>query len=182
MTVTDETGVDAHRIVVRDKSGPLPFQGEMIADLTWSYEEAEERGHQRWTDIALYKVFDDSRYAYVIQVMARSVVYHKPGLPCQRGVSTRVGRLREDEERYDALYACEDCGPTELEELDDAATVSVEANIPTLHKCRDAHEAVKVLSQRSRTGKLSGINLKILQAASDLDHDIAEAMIATRGL
>lgn len=182
MTVTHETGSGVSTIVVRDGAGPLSFQGETIADLSWDYGEAEGRGHVRWTDISLHKVYGNARYSYVIQVVGRSVVYHKPGLPCQRGINTRVGRLREDDDRYAALVACNNCAPTELDDLADGNMVAVEQDIPTLHKCVDARDVVDVMQRRSRDGVMSGINLKILQTASALDVDIAVAMSEMRGL
>jgi hypothetical protein len=182
MTVTHETGSGIHMIRARDRVGPLTFQGETIADLSWSYEEAEERGHQRWTDIALYRVTEEGPYAYVLQTVGRSIVYHKPGLPCQRGVNMRVSRLRENEAHYRALFACTVCNPVELDDVSDSTMVAVEQDIPTLYKCATAHEMVSLLEKRLRGGGMSGVNLKILQTASAADEGIAAAMMEMRGL
>jgi hypothetical protein len=93
-----------------------------------------------------------------------------------------VGLLREDDDRYQALLACEQCNPIELEELSDDAMVAYEQDIPTLYKCADAEAVVKIFQSRSRYGVMSGINLKILQTASALDRSIADAMIKLRSL
>lgn len=180
----DETGTEPQQIVVRDHLGPMPsFSGKTVADLCWTYDEARERGHRRWTDITLYRVLqDDIPFAYMIQVVGRSVVYHKNGGPCRRGVNLLVGSLVQDEARYDALEACQEpgCEPTDLDDLSDSDKVSVEVDIPSLHKCKDAAEAVKILYDRGGRERESGPSIKLLQAAAIVDEDIAAAMMQVR--
>lgn len=186
MTVTSNENVPgstAHTIVVRDQYGPLEFVGETIADLSWTYDAAARFGHDRWTDITLYRVLDDtSEYAYAIQIMGRSVLYHKTGGACHIGITMPVSVLAKDDERYQALKACPKCQPVDLSKMQDSETVAVEENLPTLHRCRDAAEVIDVMYTRSKREKRSGLSMKLLQTASTVDEDIADAMMKTRKL
>lgn len=186
MTVTtneNAPGTTAHTVVVRDQYGPLKFVGETIADLSWTYDAAAQFGHDRWTDITLYRVLDESsEYAYAIQIMGRSVLYHKPGGVCHRGITMPVSVLAKDVERYQALKACSKCRPAELNDLDDGDKVAVEENLPTLHRCHNAAEVIDVMYTRSKREKRSGLSMKLLQTASTVDEDIAAAMMKMREL
>lgn len=186
MTVTSNENVPgstARTITVRDQVGPLEFVGETVADLSWTYEAAEEFGHDRWTDITLYRVLDESsEWAYAIQIMGRSVLYHKAGGVCRRGIGMPVSALRQNDARYQALKECSKCKPGELDEMDATATVAVEEDLPTLHRCRNAAEVIDVMYSRSKREKRSGLSMKLLQTASSVDEDIAAAMVRTRRL
>lgn len=178
MTVTSQGKTPgAQDLVVRDEMGPLPFVGELIADLSWTYDEAHDRGHLRWTDITLYRVLQESVYKYLIQVVGRSVVYHDPTGSCHRGVSVTVGALAQDDERYQALEPCKTCKPKDLDKIGDTTPVAVEENLYSLHKCRTAHEVVDVLYRRG-----NHLSLKLLQTASAIDAGIGGATAKMRKL
>ena len=179
MTVTSQGKTPgASKLVVRDEVGPLPFVGEMVADLSWSFDEAHARGHQRWTDITLYRVMQRSEYKYLIQVVGRSVVYHDPTGSCHRGVNVTVGALARDDDRYQALDPCRECRPQDLGEIkDDAFVVAVEENLYTLHRCKTADAVVDVLYRRG-----NHLSLKLLQTASAFDDGILKAMAKMRKL
>lgn len=183
MTLTSpELSAEPHEITVKDEAGPLKFYGQTIADLSWTYDDAYERGHNRWTDIALYRVLEEgSSYRYALQVVGRSVLYHRMNSPCRRGINTTVGLIRRDEARYDALIPCPrpGCQPVDLDELTDNEMVAVEEDLPTLYRCSSAVEVVEVLQKRGHGGQMSGLNMKLLQVASR-DPEIAQAMLRTR--
>lgn len=185
MTVTNQEQPVGTRITVLDQTGPLSFCGELLAEVSWTYDTAYRRGHTRWTDIALYRVLDESnQYEYVVQVLGRSVVYHRADGPCGRGVRVTVGSIRNnDPDRYEALAACHICNPADLDDLGDGDRVSEEGDIPTLYKCRDAMEVVQCVSERGR-GSMnpSSPNMRLLQAAYMKDRDIAEAVGSLRSL
>lgn len=173
----------AREITVHDGVSPLKFQGELVADLSWTYEAAEDRGHNRWTDLTLYSVQQPGTpYQYVVQVVGRSVWYHRAGGPCHRGVNVAVRSLFEDEERYQALVACTrtGCQPDDLDDLDPDDVVAVEANLYTLYKCRDAADVVDTMYKRS--AGLSTLSTKLLQAACLSDKAIEEALTNVRHL
>lgn len=175
----------AQVITVRDDMGPLEFVGETVADLSWSYDEAYERGHTRWTDITLYRVLQDgAQYKYVIQIVGRSVLYHRLNGPCHRGVNVPVGLVRQDDERYQSLDPCPNagCQPADLEEFGDNDIVSVEENLYTLYKCPTADYVVEVMYERGGRDRKSGLSQKLLQAASRFDKDIENALKKTRTL
>lgn len=181
-------------IKVRDRIGPLAFQGQMIADVSWTYEEAAESGNDRWTNITLYRVHEGTTpYKYVIQVIGRSVIYHLADGPCGKGVRMKVGLLSaaSDQERYDALRPCgvRGCNPLDLEDLSPDDTVAVEVDRPTLHKCADADQVVRVLyaaGPPSHNGgepkDFSWLNMRLLTAASSVDPDIEAALTGVRQL
>jgi hypothetical protein len=185
MTVTSyEIPTSAREIRVHDEFGPLSFVGETVVDLSWSYDAAFERGHTRWTDLTLYRVWQqDSDYDYVIQVVGRSVLYHRSNGSCHQGVSIPVGQLRKDVARYEALEPCDraGCRPVDLDDLGDTDSVSVEGDLFSLYKCKDAAEVVSSMISRSGRAK-SGLSTKLLHNAAQLDMAIAEAMKQPRRL
>jgi hypothetical protein len=182
MTVTNHeiSQGSSRRIVVRDRLGPLEFVGETVADLSWSYDEAYERKHPRWTDISLHKV-DNSEWAYVIHIVGRSMLYHVSKSDCRSGVNTQVGILRRDDERYQNLLQCSRCKPKDLEDLDDTAIVAVEEDLHNLERFRSAEGVVEYIYKRSEQQQ-SGLSMKLLQTASRLDENIGEAMMKMRQL
>lgn len=164
-------------VTVHDGIGPLRFRGEVIADLSWTYEQAREIGHNRWTDIRVYQVADNKVYRYVVEVIGRSVVYHRVDGSCHKGVTMSVARISEDEDRYDALHPCDLCKPVELDELDDSKKVTVEVDLPKIIKCRNAEQLVGELR-----GDGSNLSLKILQAVCLVDKKVEEAAAGMRYL
>lgn len=184
MTVMNQGNPSGARdLVVRDEMGPLPFVGEMIADLSWTYDEAHDRGHQRWTDITLYRVLQGSEIKYLIQVIGRSVYYHAPSGHCHRGVNITVGVLAQDEDRYTALVPCSKCKPMDLKDIEDDATiVAVEENLYTLYRCKTADEVVDILYHRGSQAQKSNLSMKLLHTASTYDEGISEALMRMRQL
>lgn len=186
MTVTShENAFEPVDIEVRDAAGPLQFKGAAVADLSWDYDAAYESGHNRWTDITLYRVLEEgSPYAYAIQIVGRSVLYHRVNSPCRSGVNMTVGYLRRDDDRYQALISCEKrgCAPDDLEDLKDSDMVAVEEDLYTLYKCASPVEVVEIMQNRSTRGQMSNLSIKLLQAASRVDVDIYNAMKQTRRL
>lgn len=190
MTVTDSGNPPGGReIVVHDEIGPRQFIGEVVADLSWTYEAAADRGHDRWTDLTLYRVLQESSaYLYVVQVVGRSVVYHKPTGPCHKGIGSEVGRLKDDVLRWDALQPCERCNPEDLEDYNSSDIVAVEEDLSSLYLCKDADEVVNALYRRGDMsgkrppGQLSSLSVKLLMAACRKDKEIEAAMMNTRQL
>jgi len=185
MTVTESNSPGTYgKIVVKDQSGPLEFVGEMVADLSWTYEIADTYGHKRWTDLTLYRVREpDSEYMYVLQVVGRSVLYHRTGGPCRSGINLPVSMVMRDEERYRELKACPDCNPKDLDYLEESESVAVEEDLPTLHRCRTAREFVNVMNDRiSRERNKNGLSMKLLKVASAVDPNIAAEQVKTRRL
>lgn len=182
MTTThSERQPGVREITVHDGISPLKFNGELVADLSWDYKAAEERGHKRWTDITLYRVIqDDTPYQYVVQVTGRSVWYHRHDGPCHRGVSVEVGSLFADDARYQALVACTRCMPVDLDDLDSADVVAVEQNLYTLYRCHNAEAVVQTMYGRST--EVSSLSTKLLQAACLADKAIEAAMTNARRL
>jgi len=179
MTVTSEVPAGFREVIVRDKEGPLPIDAEVVADLSWSYQDAQERGHQRWTDITMYRVVN-ADFTYAIQVTGRSVLYHRTSGRCGHGVNMTVSRLLRNEARYDALVACRNCKPKDLDDLNDQDMVSVEEPIFQLYRCTDADHVVQTMQQRGENGQMSGLSMKLLQAAANVDDAIERAIIDSR--
>ena len=185
MTVTESNTSGAYgKIVVKDEDGPLEFVGEMVADLSWTYDIADGYGHKRWTDLTLYRVRQpESEYTYVLQVVGRSVLYHRAGGTCRSGINLPVGVVMRDAERYQALKACPDCQPKDLDYLHESEVVAVEEDLPTLHRCRNAAEFVEVMNSRIRRERnKNGLSMKLLKVASAVDPAIAAEQVKTRRL
>jgi hypothetical protein len=171
----------AREIRVRDELGPRIITGWPLADLSWSYAEAQSYGHDRWTDMTLYRVVGNPRMRYAVQITGRSALYHRVGGPCNVGVSVPVGKLYGDEDRYDALQPCRrpGCNPKDLDHLKDDDVVRMEVDLPKLYVCRDADEAVASLYNHGRREGRgpSGLSVKLLSAASAFDKDIEQALM-----
>lgn len=185
MTVADGRSSNAYdEIVVKDSDGPLAFRGELVADLSWDAKRAKGFDHVRWTNLTLYRVREEgSEYTYVLQVVGRSVIYHRAGGPCWSGIYLPVGVVLRDVERYQELVACSTCTPEELDYLHHNTVVAVEEDLPTLYRCRDAAEFVDVMRSRiDRERSKAGLSMKLLKVASSVDPDIAAAQVKTRRL
>lgn len=186
MTVsTPEEVTQPYDIVVQDSWGPRSIRGWQIVDVSWTAEEARKRGYVRWTDIALYRVVNNSSATYMIQILGRSVVYHRNGGPCSnKGVSMLVGKLSDETEKtYLQAVPCQEpgCKPEDLSNLQDHDRVQMEVTIPRLYRCKDAGEVVDVLFRHGRRadGEPSNLNMKLLSAASALDPDIQLVLLNT---
>lgn len=185
MTVTDSTpSGGGNRVRVRDQDGPLEFQGEMVADLSWTYEMAKTYGHLRWTDLTLYRVTQEgSPYKYVLQVVGRSLVYHAVSGVCRSGINLTVSMVYQDQARYEALEACQQCSPPDLDDMDLSATVSVEEDLPTLYRCRDAADFLEVMGKRiAQERNRNGLSRKLLKVATNVDPEIANEQMKNRSL
>jgi hypothetical protein len=182
MTVSiPEEITETREIRVYDELGPRTITGWTVADLSWTYAEAHSYGHDHWTDIALYRVVDNPNMQYAVQIIGRSSVYHRVGGPCSRGVTMLVGKLGEDDDRYQALKPClrDGCKPVDLDDLKNSDSVKVEVNLSKLYECRDADEVVAATySHGRRDGKnRSGLSIKLLTAAAMVDAEIEQALM-----
>lgn len=174
-------GVES-KITVRDSGGPRYFHGYKMVDLSWSAETALAANKLRWTDLILYRVTDKTApWKYVLQSIGRSVVYHVPGNPCNRGIDSPVGILYEDRERYDNLLPCNvpGCRPKPLEDLDDHDRVSVEEDRYKLNRCTTPDDIMDALRIG---GVISDLGQRLLVSAAAVDADIAEATQVERPL
>lgn len=178
MTQNSGTRRGYSAIVVRDGRSRETFQGQLIGAVTMAPEEALKKGYVKWTDLILYRAHSSEPYAYYVQVVGRSLLYHRPEGPCHRGVRMQVSVLAQNEERYDLMEPCPvpGCKPADLDELEDADTVSVEVDFFSSGLCRTADDAVEYLYNRGGEGRRSGLSLRLLEAASVVDEDIAEAV------
>lgn len=179
MVSTPEEATESSMIKVYDEIGPLSINGWKIADLTWSYADAKRKRYNRWTDIALYGVAHDPTIRYVIQITGRSSLYHRVGGSCGQGVAIPVGKLAEDEERYDYLEACTSCKPKDLDDLSNTDSVKVEVDLHKLYRCANADEVVAAMySHGRREGNApSGLSVRLLTTAATLDPAIDEAIM-----
>lgn len=182
-----EERVETTKIVVRDAVGrPVSFLGVKMVDLSWDARTAtstqgKRRPTTRWTDMVLYQVTDPNvAYEYVLWVVGRSVVYHKPDGRCQRGVPMNVGKLIPTD-RYAVLAACPTCRPDDLDDLDEIDMVSVEDDRYTLHLCADAEALIEALEDK-RDGSISGLAIRLLNNAAEIDPAIQQAMQKERTL
>lgn len=181
------------KIVLQAREGPRSFRGYVVVDLSLdpamvidppSHFSSGPR--YRWTDMSLYRVKDPQVSAmYVVYVVGRSVLYHRPEGSCRKGVMSTVGSLVNDV-RYELLRPCREpeCYPAEpwdfLEDLEDGDRVAVEQERYTLHKCADAQDVIEQLS--SSGGVMSSLSMKLLQEAALEDSDIAAALMRERPL
>lgn len=193
MTVIEGERVTGQQVTARDVDGPVSFRGEVLVDLSWTPTPVDEPSMGapllRWTDMLLYRVLEDSPYQYALQIVGRSVVYHRPGGPCRRGVRKTVEKLAENEDRFYTLRPCTKRGCyrgvsvaflLEKTEEQDQDVLAVETDRYTLHKCEDPQGVIDAL--RDENGVVSGLGQQLLDAACDEDPTIASTMMTGKKL
>lgn len=164
----------AHKHSVRDVDRVVVFTGEPIVDLTWNPKTSGHTRLTRWTDMVLYEVTQDSPVKFMLQVVGRSLVYHRED-GCRKGVGITVGRLLKNDERYEELVACRDCRPKDLDFLKADVTVNVEEDRFQLHRCYDTEDVINALRD-NRTGIISGLGQKLLSNAASAHAEFRKAM------
>lgn len=181
MVSTPEEATESTSIKVYDEIGPLSIEGWQIANLSWSYADAKRKRYSQWTNITLYGVANDPSMKYAIQITGRSSLYHRVGGSCSRGVAVPVGKLADDEERYEFLEACGFCKPEDLNHLKNTDTVKVEVDLHKLYRCLDANAVVATMysHKRREDNAPSGLSVRLLTTAATLDPAIDEAIMNT---
>jgi hypothetical protein len=119
----------------------------------------------------------DQPIRYALEVVARSVVYHRVGGPCvrKRHMITTVGDVKRSDYRWDNLTACDKpgCRPPDLEDMRDNEKIAEERTDPHVYACTDA---ASVITRLYRRGEISGLAAKLLRESARKDPDIAKAM------
>lgn len=162
-------------IKIWEPTGPMNLRGEEVVARTWTPSDAHRAGYSQWTDIVLYRVDDPTQpsWAYGIQIIGRSVVYHREG-GCNRGVRMPVSSVLNavDPELYDALEPCPKpgCAPLDLDLLEEDEKVSVEVNRYTWTPCESAVRVVEHMRQSDKS-----LMHSVLEAAAQVDPLIAQA-------
>lgn len=184
--VVEEERMKAHRITVRSgaKSPDLSFLGELVVEVS-SHGEFP----LRWTDMALYRVQGGS-CRYVLQIIGRSVVYHRVG-GCYKGVRMTIDRLQSDPRWHDfercTKYGCRPPDLADTKKLADTALVSVEEDIPRAYECADVDA---LMARLRRPGAVADperpmvdigyVGVRLLDSAAEVDPDIAQAIRTTK--
>lgn len=168
-------------IEVRDAVSPMVFDGTLLVDRSWDVATARAAtgsGPTRWTDMLLYLADECHPFKYVLQIVGRSLVYHRPGECHKKGAVSTVEQLTSSD-LYMDLEPCKICGPEDLDDLPLKATVSVEQARFTLHTLDTAADLMDVLRMNSRDGKrgnISGLGAQLLYDAKEKDAEIAAEM------
>jgi len=191
--VAETAATGAHDIILDAPGGRVSFRGYLIKSIS-----TRAGSQPRWTELALYKVTDDAG-GYVLRNTGKSVLYHRPGEPCNLGVSARVGDL--DDDRFNALEphvttierfpgdpkALAPCYPPDLDDLDPDTVIAAELDLNGIRRCPTVRAVLEGLEQvkwdqGSRTRFLSEPAQRLLAEAADLDSDIAEMLAEVREL
>lgn len=165
------------QFTVHDRLGPVKFVGQRLAYCKWGGGEDK----LRWTDMALYKITtEESEYRYVLEIIAKSYLYHRMDGPCVRSRhrTSRVADIRANGHRWENLRPCPRCAPGELEDMQDSDTVSEETDDRTILPCTSPSDIIKKLYQRN--GEISEVAAECLQQAAKEDPEIATAWITVR--
>lgn len=119
-------------------------------------------------------------YHYVIEIVARSYVYHRfPGgcVKPRHHIST-VAEIRESNHRWRNLFQCEKCRPPELEHMQTHQKVAEEKPESQVYLCTTASDIISRLQRRN--GEISLLAARMLRKAAVHDPDIAAAIEAER--
>lgn len=161
------------------------FEGELISI---SLGDSDSQ-YTHWTDLALYRKTDGSGN-YVLQTVARSVVYHAIN-GCERGVTVSIGTLVKRFLGPDCTEPtpepCELCAPIDIHDCGEGGIVpgvSVRMEVDWYHVslCRDEHELLNRLRDKKRTtiNEFSKPARNLLDAAKEVDSRIRDALSQPR--
>lgn len=171
-----QTETDVQEFQVFDRLGPLTLRGRILASCRW-----DKTDKPRWTDMVLYGVVDtESEYKYGLEIIARSVIYHRMGSSCVRPRQrfTTVGEVYRSNFRWTNLIPCGKCKPGDLHDLNDNDRIAEEKDKHQLYLCTDAADIVKKLYRRQ--GEITEIAAKLLYQAAQKDPSIAQAWKSNR--
>jgi hypothetical protein len=158
------------------------FEGEFIAKSL-----GDPKGeYTHWTDLALYR---KAAGGYVLQIVARSILYHAAN-GCQKGTEYGISiKLDELANRFldPTPQPCAICNPPDicdLDEGDDIADITVNAEVDwyRVHECRTVDELLNRLrNKKSTTPNQYGRPAKmLLDRAQEVDPQIREALSRPR--
>lgn len=171
-----EMQTEVQEFTVRDRLGELTLRGIMLADARYGRSD-----RPRWTDMALYQVTDPaSEFRYVLEIVARSFVYHRFGGSCVRAghrINT-VADVRESEHRWKWLVPCRRCKPPELEAMRLSDRIAEEKDKHQLYMCTDAEDILTRLYREK--GEISELAAKLLIEATGRDPELEMAWRETR--
>lgn len=146
--------------------GTVTFRGHRLAHVStrrafYRDDKGVERERQRprWTEMTLYSVVE-SKYAYVLYIEGLSVLTHRIGSSCDKGVAMSVDDLPQDAE------ACPECRPDLT-----AGRVSFEEDRLTLYRDETVNDVLRDLkaSRNKSATALSNPAMRLIQEASALD-------------
>lgn len=118
---------------------------------------------------------EDEPFRYVLEVIARSWVYHDINGPCKKtrhSIQT-VGDVYKSVERWRNLVPCNRCNPPDLQDMKDGERIAQERHDTHLYLCTDPLSIVKRLYHRS--GEISVLAARLLREAAVKDPAIATA-------
>lgn len=118
---------------------------------------------------------DDKPFRYVLEIIARSWVYHDVNSACRKSrhkIQT-VSDVYESVERWRNLVPCNRCNPPDLQDMQDGDRIAQERHDTHLYLCSDADAIIQRLYHRS--GEISVLAAKLLRAAAREDPSIALA-------
>lgn len=157
-------------------------QYEVVAFSGWRLAHASTEPDSRtprWTEISIYKTTGGQ---YVVHTVGRSLVFHRHGGPCQRGVRT------EYDELPDGAVGCRRCWDSDdVEELAEQQgtgqrpDVDLELDRFTV-KIVDATGVPPALEDRrpGRQAAVSGVGQRALDQAADQDDELFAAITRVR--
>lgn len=115
---------------------------------------------------------------YVLQIIARSCVYHRVGSPCVRSRHQlkTVAEIEQNGQRWWELKPCQEdgCKPPLLEEMAPQDRIAEEQDDPRFYLCKNAADVLNKLYRRN--GEITSLAAKLLKDAARGDPDIAYAM------
>lgn len=153
---------------------PITFRGLLLADCRFGSDIK-----LRWTDMALYRVWGRrSEFRYALEIIARSVVYHRADGPCAKPDRHRISTIadvRKSKQRWDTLMPCDKsgCAPADLEKLSDTDKIAEEVEEPHTYLCVYAVDIIDRLYTHS--GEISELAANMLEKAAQNDPYIARA-------
>jgi hypothetical protein len=123
---------------IKDEDQTLEFAGDLVASST-----TRQGDKPRWLDLKLYRITDGTG-RYVIWRTGSSLVRHRAGGPCNRGVSVSVHDLPPDS------VPCQSCAAPSIDILRAMPNARASQEVPH-HKaivCQDARDVLRRLRLR----------------------------------
>lgn len=122
----------------------------------------------------------DKPFRYLLEITARSWVYHKVPGKCVRPKHRiiTVAEAYKSKSRWDNLVACNRCRPADVQDMQDDDRIAEEVEDPHIYLCADAPAILRRLYRRN--GEISELAVKLLREAAIADPDIAAAWDGVR--
>lgn len=140
----------------------LDFTGRLIKSID------NDRGDRpRWAELRLYKIIDTNpdhdetcpdpewqgmygRELWLLYTIGHTLVYHRAGAECNKGIAVKAGDFPDRAEDPDAMEACDACQPADWESVAPDQEFELEVTWYSYTPCVTAEKVLEALRRDPR--------------------------------